>query len=121
MYFFKVDYSAFLPNFPKSLGGAFGIGIVEYFITSKNRVGNRMSDGVQKFWYTDEQLVNRKFSTKDIKRAMDAVVNKKLKTHIFRIYDMSALDDLRKKKSKKKSNPKTKTKTKTKTKKKGSP
>ena len=99
-------------KYSPGIGGAFGIGILEYFITSKKRVGNRMSDGVQNFWYTDEQLVNRKFSTKDIKRAMDAVVNKKLKTHIFRIYDMSALDDLRaKKKSKKPSKTKKKKKT----------
>ena len=87
-------------DYAPGVGGALGISVMVYHITSRNTVANHVSDGSQRFWFTDEQLEKRKFSLDDIKNAIDAVVNKKLYMHIFQIYDMSALDKLYKKKKK---------------------
>ena len=79
-------------------GGAFGIAAMIYKVNDKLNLTRANEHRQQSFWYSDEELLNRGFSSKDIKLIIKAVYNNLVDMSPFAIYNISDVDNLFKKK-----------------------
>ena len=79
-------------------GGAFGLMAMIYKINDKLNLTRANEHRQQSFWYSDEELLNRGFSSKDIKLIIKAVYNNLVDMSPFAIYNISEVDNLFKKK-----------------------
>lgn len=82
------------------IGGSLAISVMFYTLSQKNKVKHNTYDGSAMFWYTDEQLAKRKFSTNDIKLAIKAVMQEKVDFNPFAVYHVDLLDQLYRKQKK---------------------
>ena len=78
-------------------GGAFGIMAMIYKVNDKFNLTRANEHRQQSFWYSDEELLNRGFSSKDIKLIIKAVYNNLVDMSPFAIYNISDVDNLFKK------------------------
>jgi len=81
-------------------GGPFGIMAMVYKVNSKLELSRVDEHRQQSFWYSDDELLNRGFSSKDIKLIINAVYNNLVDMSPFAIYNISEIDKLLKKKKK---------------------
>jgi hypothetical protein len=79
-------------------GGAFGIMVMVYKVDNKLELTRANEHRQQSFWYSDDELLNRGFSSKDIKLIIKAVYNNLVDMSPFAIYNISEIDKLFKKK-----------------------
>ena len=82
-------------------GGALGIMAMVYKVNNELELTRANEHRQQKFWYSDDELLNRGFSSKDIKLIIKAVYNNLVDMSPFAIYNISEIDKLLKKKTNK--------------------
>ena len=75
-------------------GGAFGVMAMIYKVNHKLNLTRANEHRQQSFWYSDEELLNRGFSSKDIKFIIKAVYENLVEMSPFAIYNMSQIDIL---------------------------
>jgi len=80
--------------------GSFGIMAMVYKVNDKLELTRANEHRQQSFWYSDNELLNRGFSSKDIKLIIKAVYNNLVDMSPFAIYNISEIDKLYKKKKK---------------------
>ena len=79
-------------------GGAFGIAAMIYKVNDELNLTRANEHRQQSFWYSDDELLNRGFSSKDIKLIIKAVYKNLVDMSPFAIYNISEVDNLFKKK-----------------------
>ena len=81
-------------------GGSFGIMAMVYKINDDLELNRKNEKRQQSFWYSDDELLNREFSSKDIGLIIKAVYKNKVDMSPFSILNISEIDKLYKKKTK---------------------
>ena len=81
--------------------GAFGIIAMVYKVNDKLELTRANEHRQQKVWFSDDELLNRGFSSKDINLIIKAVYNNLVDMSPFAIYNISEIDKLLKKKTNK--------------------
>ena len=81
-------------------GGAFGIMAMVYKVNDDLELTRANEHRQQGIWYSDDELLTRGFSSKDIKLIIKAVYNNLVDMSPFAIYNISEIDKLFKKKKK---------------------
>jgi len=79
-------------------GGSIGIVALVYKVNDKLELTRANEHRQQGIWYSDDELLNRGFSSKDIKLIIKAVYNNLVDMSPFAIYNISEIDKLFKKK-----------------------
>ena len=82
-------------------GGSIGIVAMVYKVNDKLELTRANEHRQQSFWYSDDELLNRGFSSKDINLIIKAVYNNLVDMSPFAIYNISEIDKLLKKKTNK--------------------
>ena len=80
--------------------GSIGIMAMVYKINDKLKLNRKNEKRQQSFWYSDDELLNRGFSSKDIGLIIKAVYKNKVDMSPFSILNISEIDKLYKKKTK---------------------
>ena len=80
--------------------GSIGIMAMVYKINDKLKLNRKNEKRQQRFWYSDDELLNRGFSSKDIGLIIKAVYKNKVDMSPFSILNISEIDKLYKKKTK---------------------
>ena len=78
--------------------GSFGIMAMVYRVDDDLELTRANEHRQQSFWYSDDELIKRGFSSKDINLIIQAVYNNKVDMSPFAIYNISDIDKLYKKK-----------------------
>jgi hypothetical protein len=81
----------------KSSGGSFGIMAMVYNIDDDFDLSRANEDRQQGFWYSDDEILDRGFSSKDIKKIIKVVYKNLVDMSPFKIYQISDVDKLVKK------------------------
>ena len=81
-------------------GGSFGIMAMVYKINDDLELNRKNENRQQSFWYSDDELLNRGFSPKDINLIIKAVYKNKVDMSPFSILNISEIDKIYKKKTK---------------------
>lgn len=79
-------------------GGAFGLMAMIYKVDDYLELSRVNEHRQQSFWYNDEELLNRGFSSKDIKLIIKVVYKNLVDMSPFAIYNISDVDKMLKKK-----------------------
>lgn len=80
--------------------GSIGVMAMVYKINDKLKLNRKNEKRQQRFWYSDDELLNRGFSSKDIGLIIKAVYKNKVDMSPFSILNISEIDKLYKKKTK---------------------
>ena len=81
-------------------GGSFGIMAMVYKINDDLELNRKNENRQQSFWYSDDELLNRGFSPKDIGLIIKAVYKNKVDMFPFSILNISEIDKIYEKKNK---------------------
>jgi len=82
-------------------GGSLGIMAMVYNVDDSLELTRANEDRQQSFWYSDDELLNRGFSSKDIKLIIKAVYKNLVDMGPFAIYNIAEIDKIFSKKKKK--------------------
>lgn len=75
-------------------GGSFGIMAMVYKINDDLELNRKNENRQQSFWYSDDELLNRGFSPKDINLIIKAVYKNKVDMSPFSILNISEIDKI---------------------------
>lgn len=93
--FVRIKVLQFPNNIGKNVkGGSFGLMAMVYNVSKDLELVRVNENRQQGFWYSDNELLNRGFSSKDIKMIIKAVYKNLVDMSPFKTYQISHLDKL---------------------------